>query len=121
MAIEPSSTGTPVESEVAARSRPSQKPRKPDCSPEVAQKYFEQGRKLLTEGQLEPACRAFDSSYRCEPAIGTAANLGNCFELLGDSTRACQAWKRVLDTSRQANQDLRARVAEERIRKLGCR
>ena len=120
VAIEPSRTGHSIGPELDPPGPLRPKPSKERCSTEVAQKYFEQGRELLQEGRIEAACRAFEESHGCEPAIGTAANLGTCYERLGDSASACRAWKTVLRKSRKSAQNMRALLAETRLKKLNC-
>ena len=57
----------------------------------VAQALFEQGRDLMTQGNVSAACERFKESFRLDPGWGTAGNLGLCHERLG-RTASAERW-----------------------------
>jgi tetratricopeptide (TPR) repeat protein len=51
---------------------------------EEAKQLFERGRTQKAAGDLEAACKLFDESYAIERAAGTALNLAECEERVGN-------------------------------------
>jgi Flp pilus assembly protein TadD len=49
----------------------------------MAQSLFDQGRRLMSQGDFAAACAKFDESQRLDPAGGTLLNLGLCHERQG--------------------------------------
>jgi hypothetical protein len=79
-----------------------------------AQALFEEGRKLMKEGKLEEACKAFEGSNKADPAIGTLLNLANCYEQAGKTASAWALYEEVATKARRAEQPERVKVARER-------
>ena len=69
---------------------------------ERADQRFEEGRRLLDEGKLEEACRAFEESQRLDPAAATLINLGDCY---ARTTRTASAWKAYREAVERASSE----------------
>jgi hypothetical protein len=83
----------------------------------AAEKFFQDGRALLAEGNLADACDAFRKSNDLEPKVGTLLNLADCEEKRG---RIAAAWERFLEARALARQlhDQRAGEADKRVAAL---
>lgn len=71
-------------------------------SPEVrmvAQALFEEGRRLMSEGEQAAACVKFEESDRLDRAMGTQFHLADCYEL---TSRLASAWILFVDVAAQA-------------------
>ena len=53
-----------------------------------ALELFRLGRRLMTQGAFEPACRAFTESKALHPVFGTMLNLAFCYQQLGKTASA---------------------------------
>jgi hypothetical protein len=62
----------------------------------AAQAIFDQGRRLMGQGDYIAACAKFEESQRLDPASGTALNLGTCYEHLG---KVATAWSKFLEAA----------------------
>jgi len=86
--------------------------------PAAAQALFDEGKKLVGEGNYAEACPKFAASQRLEPAIGTLINLADCYEHAG---KTASAWARYLDAATmadRANQPERAEKARGHAKDL---
>lgn len=54
----------------------------------AAQELFDQGRKLMEEGNFATACPKLESSQKLDPGAGTLMNLAACYEKNGQSASA---------------------------------
>jgi len=79
-----------------------------DPNPE-AEKLFRDGRSLLKDGKLAPACDAFAGSAKLEPSVGTFLNLGDCRARLGQTA---SAWAAFVEARRLAHKLGDAREVE---------
>lgn len=59
----------------------------------TADELFRDGRALMKAGELGAACQKLKESFRLDPAIGAAANLGDCFEKQGKVGSALLAYR----------------------------
>ena len=66
----------------------------------AAEALFQEGKRLLKEGQTERACQAFKESNRLDVGVGTLYHLGLCYEALG---RPASAWSAYLEAASLAN------------------
>lgn len=80
-----------------------------------AEALFNEGKKLLKDGQVAEACRKFEGSYRIDPAGGTVLNLGLCHEKEGKLAAAWGELKEALAAAKKANRKDREKIARERI------
>ncbi len=92
-------------------------------SPDAAQadKLFEEGRKLMTDGRYAEACPKFEESQRLRPGIGTLFNMADCHEKAGKLELAYDEFKEVVERTKAALQPDRQKVAEDRIASLEAR
>jgi hypothetical protein len=74
-----------------------------------AEKLFRDGRTLLKDGKLAPACDAFAGSAKLEPSVGTFLNLGDCRARLGQTA---SAWAAFVEARRLAHRLADARETE---------
>ncbi len=87
----------------------------------AADALFKQGRQLMSEGNLEAACRAFEDSQKADPAVGTLLNLGLCYKELGRFASAWSSYNSAAAAARDRNQVEREKVARDEARKLEAR
>lgn len=64
-------------------------------------------------GQYERACEKFETSQRWEPAPGTLLNLGRCYEALGRTRSAWEAFTGAHDEALRRGDELRLQVARD--------
>lgn len=92
----------------------------------TAEALFQSGREALESGDFGLACERFEESYRLDPTAGTALNLGNCREKLGQVASAWQRFREAADKlpsgdSRIAVATARAAMLADKIPKLTLR
>jgi hypothetical protein len=80
-----------------------------------AEAQFDEGRKLMKQGDYAAACKHFDASEKLEPAVGTELNLGKCYEEVGRTASAWVAYKRALATAKRVHDHPRAVDAKQHI------
>ena len=79
----------------------------------IAEKLFEDGRKLMEDGKWDEACEKFASSQRLAPAIGTQLNLALCREKQGRTATAWSLYVDVEAAATRAHDTARARFAHD--------
>jgi hypothetical protein len=84
----------------------------------TAQALFEQGRRLIQDGDASRACPKFEESQRLDPGVGTQFNLADCYEQVGKLASAYALYTDVAAATRQAGQQQREEVARGRARAL---
>jgi hypothetical protein len=85
----------------------------------TAEALFQSGREALDRGDVKAACARFEESYRLEAKPGTALNLGNCREQLG---QVASAWQRFREAAQTLPaDDPRATIANERALALAIK
>src|SRR5690349_11906109 len=67
-----------------------------------AEQLFRQGKKLMGEGKIAEACKAFEGSYRKDEAVSTLLNLADCRE---KNKQYASAWGHYLDAERKTRGD----------------
>ncbi len=92
----------------------------------TAEALFQSGRDAMDKGDVKAACDRFEESYRLEAKPGTALNLGNCREQLGQVASAWQRFQEAAQTlpvedSRQAIAKQRAAALAGKVPKLVLR
>jgi serine/threonine-protein kinase len=87
----------------------------------AAEALFDEGKRLLSEGQLAPACEKLESSQRIDPAVGTLLYLAECYEKSGRTASAWATFREASSAARASGQLDRARIGQERATKLESR
>jgi hypothetical protein len=64
---------------------------------------FERGRELTREGRCAEAIPFFTASLEQAPAVGPLLNLGHCYETLGKTASAADAFSRAAEVAAQRN------------------
>jgi hypothetical protein len=82
-----------------------------------AQKFFDQGKKLLGEKKYADACAAFEQSAAIEPGIGVEMNIGRCYEEWGKLARAYRSYSKAEQMATTAS-DKRLDRIRERLQAL---
>lgn len=67
--------------------------------PAAAEALFDEGRRLMREGELDAACEKLAASMEEDAAVGTLLNLGQCNEKRG---RTATAWLQYQDAEKLA-------------------
>jgi hypothetical protein len=83
-----------------------------------AEALFDEGKRLLAEGQLAPACEKLEQSQRIDAAVGTLLYLAECFEKSGRTASAWATFREASSAARASGQADRARIGQERASKL---
>jgi len=81
----------------------------------AAEAMFQEGRRLLAEGQTAEACARFAGSFAIEASSGTLLNLAYCHEKQGKTASAWAEYRAATRLSRSQGREDRARVAEEKV------
>ncbi|MDF3070019.1 MAG: hypothetical protein K0R38_5620 [Polyangiaceae bacterium] len=82
----------------------------------TAEALFQSGREAMDKGDAKAACDRFEESYRLEVRPGTALNLGNCREALG---QVATAWQRFQEAAQTLPaEDARLPIAKARAAAL---
>ncbi|HEU4536730.1 MAG TPA: hypothetical protein VFS00_21540 [Polyangiaceae bacterium] len=80
------------------------------ADPAGAEALFQDGRRLLQQGEIDEACELLTESQRLDPSSGTLINLADCHERQG---KTATAWAEFLGASRLAVLQKNATRAEE--------
>jgi hypothetical protein len=84
-----------------------------------ARALFDEGRRLITAGQVAEACPKFAESQRLDPtAIGVLLNLGDCNERLGKTATAWAAFSEAVVVARRNNDTAGAEEGARRAKLL---
>lgn len=84
----------------------------------VAEAAFREGKRLMDLGRYAEACPKFEESQRLDPGTGTLLNLGDCYEKVGRTASAWNAFVSAASASERAGQAGRATEAHRRATKL---
>jgi serine/threonine-protein kinase len=87
----------------------------------TAEDLFRQGLQLTKKGRFAEACPKFAESNRLDPAFGSLMNLGACYEKLGRTASAWQAYVDAADLARDKGQRARADSARKKASQLAPR
>jgi hypothetical protein len=85
----------------------------------LAQSLFQEGKRLLDAGKIDPACEKLEESQKLDPAGGTLLNLARCHELQGKIATAWTDFQGVLEMSKRARRPDRMAHAKKKIDELG--
>jgi len=83
--------------------------------PAGAEVLFQEGRRLLAEGQTSAACEKLKDSFALDPMSGTLLNLAACYEKQG---RTATAWARFRNAANLAKTQGKAEQAAEANRRI---
>jgi serine/threonine-protein kinase len=81
----------------------------------AAEVLFEEGRRLMEEGQYSAACAKFRESQRLDSGSGTLMNLGRCYTKQGRTASAWATYRQAAALARAGGQHDRERVARREI------
>jgi hypothetical protein len=87
----------------------------------AAEDLFRQGLQLTRSGRFADACPKFAESHRLDPAFGALVNLAACYEKLGRTASAWQAYVDAADLARDKGQTARAKTARDKADRLAPR
>jgi serine/threonine-protein kinase len=87
----------------------------------AAEALFDEGKRLLSEGQLAPACEKLEASQRIDPAVGTLLYLAECYEKSGRTASAWATFREASSAARASGQLDRSRIGQERAARLESR
>lgn len=96
----------------------------PDASAQLpadkaaAETLFQEARDLMGAHKFAEACRKLEASYKLDPAVGTALNLGDCFEQDKRSASAWGAFREAQDLARRTGDVAREAEAMRRSASL---
>ncbi len=88
-----------------------------DSRTALAEKLFQDGRKLYTKGQFKEACPKFEESYRLDPGSGTLLNMAACHDKRGKTATAWSEYELARQKLEQAGDD-RLRFAQTESQRL---
>lgn len=83
--------------------------------PAAAEVLFQEGRKLMAEGQIGAGCEKLKESFALDPMSGTLLNLADCYEKQG---RTATAWARFQNAASLAKNQGKHEQAAEANRRL---
>jgi len=83
--------------------------------PAAAEVLFQEGRKLLSEGQVSAACDKLKDSFALDPMSGTLLNLALCYEKQG---KTATAWARFRNAASLAKSQGKADQVAEANRRI---
>lgn len=83
--------------------------------PAAAEVLFQEGQRLLSEGQTSAACEKLKDSFALDPMSGTLLNLAACYEKLG---KTATAWARFHNAASLAKSQGKVEQAAEAIRRI---
>jgi hypothetical protein len=83
-----------------------------------AEDAFQEGRRLLAEGQTDEACLRFAESYSMVASSGTLLNLAQCHQTQGKTATAWNEYRAAARLARNQGREDRAAVADEKAAAL---
>jgi hypothetical protein len=84
----------------------------------AAEALFQQGKKLMAEGDFAQACPKLASSQQLDPAVGTLLNLGDCYEKNRQLASAWAIFKDAAAAAKASGQAEREQTARRRAAAL---
>jgi tetratricopeptide (TPR) repeat protein len=86
--------------------------------PAAAEVLFQEGRKLLSEGQVSAACEKLKDSFALDPMSGTLLNLAACYEKQGKMATAWARFHNAASLAKSQGKTEQAAEANRRIKAL---
>jgi hypothetical protein len=84
----------------------------------AAQALFDEGKRLMENGQVGAACEKFEESLKLDYGMGTQFKLGDCFERMGRTASAWSSFLEVAARARRQKDGERESIARERAARL---
>jgi serine/threonine-protein kinase len=84
----------------------------------AAEALFDDGKKLMQQGQFRAACDKLEQSQRIDPGVGTLLYLGECYEKSGRTASAWATFREATSSARASGQNDRARLGQQRADRL---
>ncbi len=83
----------------------------------LAEKLFQDGRQLFTDGEYDEACPKFEESYRLDPGTGTLLNMAACHDKQGKTATAWSEYELARQKLEQSGDD-RLKFAQTESKRL---
>ncbi len=87
-------------------------------APATAEVLFQEGRKLMAEGQIGPGCEKLKESFALDPMSGTLLNLADCYEKQGKTATAWARFQNAVSLAKQQGKLEQAAEANRRLKAL---
>lgn len=84
----------------------------------TAEAVFEEGMRLIKQGNFAEACPKFEISQRVEPAVGTMLYLAECYEKTNRSASAWAMFREAASLAETSGQVERMKTAQARAARL---
>jgi hypothetical protein len=84
----------------------------------AAEAVFEEGLRLIKQGNFEEACPKFEMSQRIEPGVGTMLYLAECYEKTNRTASSWAMFREAASLAEASNQAERVKVARARAARL---
>ncbi|HET7541760.1 MAG TPA: hypothetical protein VFK05_17920 [Polyangiaceae bacterium] len=84
----------------------------------TAEAVFEEGIRLIKQGNFAEACPKFEMSQRVEPAVGTMLYLAECYEKTNRTASAWAMFREAASLAETSNQIERMKTAQTRAARL---
>ncbi len=84
----------------------------------AAQALFNEGKRLMSEGNYEAACPKLVASLELVPGLGTRGKLAECYEKAGQTASAWAQYREVAALAKRAGDSRREQVATQRADRL---
>jgi len=84
----------------------------------AAEAVFEEGIRLIKQGNFSAACPKFEMSQRVEPAVGTMLYLAECYERTNRSASSWAMFKEAASLAETSGQTERMKTAQARAARL---
>ena len=86
--------------------------------PAAAEALFQEGRRLVADGNYAEACPKFEESLHHDRAVGTLWHLARCLEETGAIASAWARYREAAAEARKTDEDARERAALHRAKAL---
>lgn len=84
----------------------------------TAEAVFEEGMRLIKQGNFAEACPKFEMSQRVEPAVGTMLYLAECYEKTNRTASSWAMFREAASLAETSNQIERMKTAQARAARL---
>lgn len=84
----------------------------------TAEAVFEEGMRLIKQGNFTEACPKFEMSQRVDPAVGTMLYLAECYEKTNRTASSWAMFREAASLAETSNQTERMKTAQARAARL---